>query len=73
MGLDPNDFPALGSGSMGANAGVAGAANRPVTTLASSYASKLGQAERLLLKSARRGRQRMPMDLEILLQMISLR
>ena len=42
VGLDPNDFPALGSGSTGANAGAVGATNSPVTTLASSYASQAG-------------------------------
>ncbi|THH03662.1 hypothetical protein EW145_g6105 [Phellinidium pouzarii] len=38
--LDPNDFPALGSGPANANTSVA--TNSPVTTLASSYASQAG-------------------------------
>lgn len=39
-GLDPNDFPALGSAPVNTNSGVA--VSSPATTLASSYASQAG-------------------------------
>lgn len=43
VALDPNDFPALGSGSANTgNSSAVGVTSSPVTTLASSYASQAG-------------------------------